>query len=128
MTDLEPIVDKVLDRTELLLQKLSASLGTTVEHLWEILIKQVYVDAIGCCLVIGIALVFGIAWTFYSKFWYKKIKEDNWHKDGFTTNIVISIIVYLVLFIILGDNLYSIFSCLYNPEYQALQEILKYIK
>lgn len=100
------------------------ALGTAVENVWNILVKQQRVYAI-----IGIIALLGS--FFLSRFLFKKAKEvsielkeaDSWHPGG--------LFLYLLGIAVLALNathIYNTISGLYNPEYGALMQVLEFIK
>lgn len=109
-----------------LLGALAVKLGTTVDKLWSVLLKQAPISGT-VDLVICIALV--IASVFVFRFVNTKTTEDehgeaDWDSDGkcfvwIGTAIFIAIAGALIL-----CSVESIASAFFNPEYWALTKIL----
>lgn len=108
-----------------LLQSLADKFGTTVEHLWGVLIKQAAISAsvsliISCTLVVSAIAIF--------KFIQKKTKEPEngnaeWREEGAFIAWFVFAIFSLVSFIIIIESLNIITAGFLNPEYWALMQI-----
>jgi len=115
-----------MDQITKLLEQLAIKLGTTVEYLWGVLIKQAHVNAIVNLTFVGVSgLVIVIGLMFIPKI----IKLDNekrtWDEMSIrNTTWIIYGIVNTILLLILVMCLVPAITQLLNPEYWALQEIL----
>jgi hypothetical protein len=106
-----------------LLEKLAKQLGTTVEYLWGILVKQAMIAS---CIDIFQYIILGVATYFFvkitKKYWLIG-EEKNW--DNFW--VIIPGLVGMALLIIWIAAFFCIqntISGFLNPEYWALQKIL----
>lgn len=113
--------DELLKRLDLM----AANLGVATEHLYSVLIKQVYVDAAysGLWLIVGIILACSIKPIFNK---IRKMEDDGPYSDclGSTIWIVCSAIASVV---IIGFST-QVFIQILNPEYAAIKEILGVLK
>ena len=116
------------DQLQQALVELCTKLGTSVEHLWGVLIKQAMLDGIANTFIIMVWTLFSI-WSF--KLIQRKtifIDEDHpsdWKDEGkFMAWILWGIIVFIFL-ITICCSLPSIMSSFINPEYWALKQIIK---
>lgn len=53
------------EQTEKLIHSLADKLGVSIEHLWEVLIKQARIEAWTDLYGVGVFLVLGIVWTLW---------------------------------------------------------------
>jgi dolichyl-phosphate-mannose--protein O-mannosyl transferase len=110
-----------------LLEKLANQLGTTIEHLWSVLLKQVNVEIVLCGLWQNIFLWGGIIIVAICVVWII-IMVMNEADEGYALVFVLLISVIIIA----GCGYYSNYSDLItlknNPEYWALKEILGAIK
>jgi hypothetical protein len=123
-----PAIDKLIDKISPAISSLSDKLGTTAEHLWTILVRQTYNDAISNMIHIIFTCI-TLYMTFYAtNIWYKKIKNDGWSSEGIGVIIGFRIFVSLVSLMIITENIIGFTQRLVNPEFYALQTVLNYIK
>jgi hypothetical protein len=115
----------------LFLEKMAEKLGTTTEYLWSILLKQAPI--FGYCYVSGgfLILIFGLLlYRFHKKCRsispnYKTYyEEDEWRVS---LNVML-LAAFLIVSVIWLVKLPKAITAFMNPEYWALQEILKQIK
>lgn len=107
-----------------LLEKLAEKLGTTVEHLWAVLLNQVRVEIVlhqyyiaASFAMYGLALAFGV-WAIYLN------KKDS----DYLPAPIIALIALLVAGVSIHiDSLIVLQTLQNNPEFWALQEVLKHI-
>ena len=112
-----------MEQVAKLLGDLAKQLGTTVEFLWCILIRQAHVEATLALagVVIGaVLLVIGV-WTAIVAI--KKYKEHEDVDDAFPY-FVISGLAWIASTGTLSVNIYNYISISMNPEYWALNKIL----
>ena len=119
-----------------LLEKLAAKLGTTVEMLWGVLLKQApisgAVDLITCATLVWLAI-----WSF--RFVQRKTTvpaatEDKrypsaeWEGEGkLVAWLCVAAFACFVL-ICVGTSAQNIFAAFLNPQYWALEQILSKCK
>lgn len=123
MNDIKEIAEAV----QVILQPLADKLGTTGQYVWELQVKQAYVD--GSIALVG--LLFGIALITVAILWMKKINDNletqrNTEMDGF--GVVASVILFIAGFIFLCTNVPTVLNCFINPEYYALRQLIKLVK
>lgn len=118
-----------MDKYVGLLQELADKYGTTVEHLWEVLIRQAYIDSmtsIGLFITGGICLCFGWYYFFYkkNKVWDKVKGTRRLDKDPIQT-IALTILLGFSLMITIGffKQIDMIIAGIINPEYWALMKL-----
>ncbi len=122
-----PVLDKLIEKIHPAIESLSDKLGTTAEHLWVILVRQSYNNAIGNMVIIAFAII-GLCLAFKgANIWKKKIDEEGWDKDGWGGIIALKIVSSVVSTIVITGNVTCCMQKLINPEYYALQIILNYI-
>jgi len=114
-----------------LLQSLADKLGTTVEHLWTVLINQASV--VGWCYIVWciayiltcFGLVFG--WIKWNKL-CKVLRKESciWPEwmVAFTISLAIVSFMALICLCYMFSNLSLALSCWFNPEFWALKEVL----
>ena len=107
-----------------LLQKLAEQLGTTVEHLWKVLIQQTQVEISLCHLWMNLWLWGGIILiVVFGLFLIYAIIEDE-DSTGATCLFIIfaTIIICAIGYYV---NYTDLLTLTKNPEYWALKEVLK---
>lgn len=119
----------------LLLEKLAAKLGTTVEMLWGVLLKQAWISAT-TDLIFCIGIILGFVWCF--RFVQRKttpIPETegryayaDWDDEGKVIAWVVIAIMAVIGGILLIAGLENIVTGYLNPQYWALKEILSKCK
>jgi hypothetical protein len=120
--------DKLDDKIINLLEKLSSKLGTTMEHLWNILIHQAYIEAFKNIIIISFFIILEML-IFKYVIRYNKIKNFADIESDFEFIAVLLFIVILVFIIVITLNLVpETVDAIFNPEYWALNHILKLIK
>lgn len=113
------------------LEKLANKLGVTVEHLWRILIKQAYIDAIQSLIFIAFVYsLLGLLYWCHKRFSKKNNDGDTLYdeyEEPLIIPMVIIFIVGIILFIVSIFSISNVINGLFNPEYWALHEILNSI-
>jgi hypothetical protein len=106
-----------------LLVELAVKLGTTVEYLRKVLIKQALISGTCDLLACGGWIVLCI-WLY--KLIQRKTSGDDpeWGDEGTALAWIIWGIFVLGSAIIIGYNLGTILASLLNPEYWALKQII----
>jgi len=104
------------------LDKLAEQLGTTSEYLFQVLIDQAWYSFVGDTLAFVCAV--GIL-VISMRYFVVIIKDDSMFPMVFAVSMVMAICVIFILAFVanFSGNLAKVF----NPEYFALSEILKYI-
>lgn len=109
------------EATAKLIEELAAKLGTTVEHLWAVLIRQAPISA-----VVGLAVDAVFIWLVVLG-WKKlsKVDFDSWDGDmgkgmlyaglSLATAIVVACVLCELPVLVAG---------LINPEYWALKQVM----
>lgn len=112
------------------MQYLSDKFGTTVEHLWEVLLYQAQLNAI-IQLVVVISLISLTVWGFNfikakttDRIIDGKICDAEWSDDGRVVLAGLFWLVTLVVVVIIAcSSVEIIVSGFLNPEYWALQQL-----
>ena len=116
-----------------LLEKLANKLGVTIEQIWTILINQTKVE-LGSeilDLIFFIILVSISSWLLITFVIKKSYEKDRWgnpvDKEFFIRGFIIVLFCIITLCFIIQtiDIIYTVPILIFNPEYWALQEILK---
>ena len=109
------------------LEVLASKLGVAVELLWEALLRQAIINGIvdlifyiliGCSIYPAILL-----W----KWIYKKVENDNWDEIAYAWPGLLSVVLFILILAAFLSSYMTVASFL-NPEYWALDRILKGIK
>ena len=105
------------------LAELAARLGTTVEHLWGVLIRQAYIDGISSLFTALCALAVG----FIALFLFFQVRGDREkylgkYAPAFAEYFILGIVLLFVLGIA-GSNLYWVITDFFNPEFYALRQL-----
>lgn len=117
------------------LKQLADKLGTTIEYLWGALLKQApihaTIDLIGVLVVLCAATV----WTLVVR---NKTKErphprypddrdrtiTEWSHEGAVIGWAGAVVMWLLLFGVVMENLPMILAGYFNPEYWALMQVV----
>lgn len=108
-----------------LLEGLAQQLNTTADMLWACLLKQAHIEGMAWLIFYGLSLlVFLICWRVYKR---RKIRyeAEEIDADSYISANLIMAVVCVVLTIVIVSTVNSTLSALFNPEYWALQEVLK---
>ena len=120
-----------------LLGQLAAKLGTTVEKLWAVLLKQAPISGT-IDLVICIGMVAFSVWVF--RFVNRKTtvheivdgtwknKEADWDEEGKVFAWIAVGAMFLLTIICVATEAENITAAFFNPEYWALTKILSKVK
>jgi hypothetical protein len=119
------------EQIQSMLLKVAEKLGTTAEHLWEVLVKQAQIK--GYCDIFWIILLPVLFWIWYKAARYVQINSDNdKHDEGVTffatVGLVIAAGVLIILSIWTVCDLPITIACFVNPEYVALKSLLEMLK
>lgn len=98
---------------------LAAKLGVTVEHLWGVLIRQAYVEAVRDVFVLG---VFVVAEVLIYRYLRGRIMRDFFDTPLDLLAVIAAFVVGIGLLIMAIEAPSSI-AALANPEYFALQYV-----
>lgn len=105
------------------MEKMAEQLGVASEFLWNVLIKQQYINGIfgiAWC-IIGIVILCLLAWSI--KKWSKKLLDES---EGVVILLWVLIAFTGGLALFLGFE--AAINHLVNPEYQAIKDIFEFIK
>ena len=104
-----------------MLQELAVKFGTTVEHLWGVLVKQVAVEVTLCKLWMAIWLWGGIALIVISVALVVSVFIRDMEDDTAVNIIFTAVLIFIFTIVISGIGYYSNYSDLLtlttNPEY-----------
>jgi len=115
-----------------LLRELADKLGTTVDHLYQVMITQAKVEIISN----SIFLIIIIAWLvlfkkIYKYLYAKKIERDKeiygWDENGWFWALIGHAVLTVILVIIGLLEIDILLTLIINPEYWALDKILTFI-
>lgn len=107
------------------LATLAEKFGTTVEHLWGVMLRQATISGILSAIVI--VMMLGIIYGYYRAFkWYTHTnKYDDIYEIATPVLAIIGVALTIgspILFILEAENM---LTALLNPEYWALHQLLK---
>ena len=112
-----------------LIRNLAKQLGTTTEFLWEVLMKQIKVILISESIFLVIAIITLVFIYKYFK-WLSKKWGKIQQKDEEIPHVFISVFLIIIsLLFIIGslESIYDIIICIFNPEYFAVNKIMKFL-
>lgn len=104
------------------LDQLAATLGTTTEKLWAVLVKQGKVEGIFAGLTSFVTIFLFIALYASLKRVWPEDEEDQ------LTAVLFGGVAMFILIIILYFNLYNTITYLFNPEYFAISKLVSIFK
>ena len=105
------------------LAELAGKLGTTVEHLWSVLIRQAYIDGVSSLLTTLLSVAVG----FVAIFLFLHVRRDREkylgkYAPAFAEYFILTIVLLFVA-AVAGSNLYWVISDFFNPEFYALRHL-----
>lgn len=120
------------DKTLELLNRLADKFGTTVEHLWGVLVKQAVISAV-TEIVMALAMV--AAWLWLFRFVRRKTTEPKetaedryphaeWREEGALIAWLVAALALLLVTIQVYCATTTGLTALLNPEYWALKQLL----
>jgi len=128
-------VNWLMDRADKLggfIDELAKQLGVAATHVYEVLVKQQFVDGVSLLIkaIIWVAIV-SLVWFIVNKFVIKNWKRWDRHEEvQFLLGIVIA--AAIVMSCIVGWNVVDWVTLgikkLLNPEYYALQDLMDFIQ
>jgi hypothetical protein len=117
-----------VDKLTELLEKLSIKLGTTVEKLYLVLVKQAETAAIKSIAYSFLNFIFSVVFIFFATILFNLTKKDSdliaWGWMG-TCGCVIIAIVFIYCLV---ETTYHAITRFRNPEYFAMEEIFECLK
>lgn len=121
-----------MEKLDKLLLELANKLGTTVEYLWNILIKQAYINGIQCIVFFLLTSLLGFVLWRVHLIMSKPMKgESVWNRyddnEYIVMAMIISFFLWLMLFLASIFCLFDACTAILNPEYWALDKILQTI-
>lgn len=109
-------------------KSLADSFNTTVEALWDILVRQQYVWSI-CYTILLIITIFG--WYKFGKMFNKTISDKTEVGEIKTLNVIYTVVLALLSIygtLHVGDNLDRMITGYVNPEFGAVRTIIEFIQ
>ena len=127
MTETAQTTKEVIDVMITALQPLADKLGTTAQYVWEMQVKQAYVDGFVALsgLLLGIGLLI-VAFRVFKSFYHYRLEDEY---DKFESEKLICILMFSlvgILFLVL--NFSTTIECFINPHYHALSSLIKLVK
>ncbi|UGO49329.1 hypothetical protein EMILIAHAH_243 [Bacillus phage vB_BanH_Emiliahah] len=128
-------VNWLMDRADKLggfIDELAKQLGVAATHVYEVLVKQQYVEGISLGVKSGITiLLILLTWYLVNKLVFKKYEfiEDETGL-GFLVwifGVVLAFVTLMFAIDIVGDITLAV-KKLMNPEYYALQDLMDFVK
>jgi hypothetical protein len=118
-----------------LLGNLAIQLGTTMEHLWGVLVCRAWVAVVSNMLCMGMFLAVGLIIYKAGKRITRRMENDSGYwanqydwKGANVAVTVIGLVVVVAAIIPFAFALYAAFIAAYNPEIYALDKLLSVIK
>ena len=127
MTETTQTTKEVIEVIITALQPLADKLGTTAQYVWEMQVKQAYVDGFVALsgLLLGIGLLI-VAFRVFKSLYHCRLEDEY---DKFEAEKLICILVFsFVGMIFLFLNFSTTIECFINPHYHALSSLIKLVK
>ena len=123
MSEVANTTKEVIEVVTTALQPLADKLGTTAQYVWGLQVKQAYVEGF---IALG-GLVFGIFLWVLSVVIARGLAKDRSCDLDDVALITFSIFA-LFGSIFVYINFSTVLNCFVNPEYYALQQLIKLVK
>jgi hypothetical protein len=111
------------------LEPLAEKLGTTVEHIWDVLKRQAYIDGLSSLLTVVVCAVLAVV-AVSAFFYLRRIFKGRVNEVGAPFSVLMEPLglvilgtILLVLFTIGSSNFYWVISDFFNPEYFAFKAL-----
>lgn len=120
-----------------LLETLAQNLGTTVEYLWSVLLKQAPISATIDLILLILVLVAGyLLYRLHVRLSATTPNKDKYYGDESVYDssdiaaplMCIAATIWFLIFIVAVCYIPNIINGYFNPEYWALKEILNSVK
>ena len=108
------------------LDALGAKLGVATEHLWHIVVRQQQIEAISMSIVLVALLIVALCVRPMYKKYFAMASEID--RDGKEYLVVLPAMVWIVCAITGLVLLSNILTCVFNPEYAALENISRLLE
>ena len=110
-----------------MLKVLADKLGTTIEHLWDVLINQAFLSGIASTVFLAVMLIITVLWVRVALARIKKEEENGYYSSSDDSVFLWFTIILLIpaCGTISTILMYEIVTAFLNPEYWALREILR---
>ena len=122
MSEVAQTTKEVIEVVTTALQPLADKLGTTAPYVWGLQVKQAYVDGF---VALG-GLMFGIFLCVLSLLLVKHLRKEEYIDIGDCFLVLFPVFVTGLGFILI--NFSTVLNCFVNPEYYALQQLIKLVK
>jgi hypothetical protein len=118
------------EEVEKQLAALCAKIGVTADHLWAVLVRQAYIEAISSlctlvvCLVLAAIAVYGflLVQRKYRSVSPEELRLSMWPPPEYLRWFILGIVLFFLL-LVASNNFYWVISDLFNPEYFALRQL-----
>jgi uncharacterized membrane protein len=123
-----------MNETTELLKVLADKLGTTSEYLWGVLLSQAPISATVNLLLLLLAIVGWVVFYRAHKYLSKEIPDNRYRYTRYQENdaapviMIIAGVVLVVYSLIMICSIESIVAGYFNPEYWALNKVLRVVQ
>ena len=111
-----------LDKVVEFLEKLASKLGITVEQLYNLYVKAQYALAIINLIKLAIVFIPLFSVILYA---IRKYVKGDWDGEDAAAFAIITGVIFLLIFLIVGDCIGDALERLWIPEYVAAKELLE---
>jgi heme/copper-type cytochrome/quinol oxidase subunit 2 len=115
---------QIIDIVQNGINSLSAQLGVSLPQLWEVVIRQQYVEVVQSVLIF-IFCIIGL-YCFYKYFKYRA-KDNDYEVECDIVAIIVTLVLAIITLVSTIDLIESS-GKLINPEYYAIQDITNFVK
>lgn len=102
------------------IQELLGTIQTMAPHVWEVYIRQVWIQGIQQAIVLVILIAVAV--------WASKIAYKNWEDEWDTDHKFIFGLLMVILFCFIIPLSMSVTGRLLNPEFYAIQGLLSNVQ
>lgn len=114
------------ENTEKMIRELAEKLGTTVENLWHVLIKQASIDAITQSVILLLCIIVLIFCFRIAKKFFLRFQESDETSDLLLFMLFVAFSAILLIHgLVIISNFGLVLSGFFNPEFWALKQIIK---
>jgi hypothetical protein len=101
------------------LRALAEKLGISVDHLWQVLVRQAFLDGVSSSFTCLFCLLAATAAIYFERKYRAKFAKFT---EYFPTQLLLFLLLVLVL-MVFSSNFYWALSDFTNPEYYAFRQL-----
>ena len=107
------------------LDALAAKLNVTAQYLWAVMLRQAHIEAATDLVWASISLTIALACGYFLLRVARMALANTWDSEDYLLKALVAGLVTLLAVVFFCINLQNAITPLLNPEFWALQQLLK---